>query len=44
METKTKTKTEVELEAKAKVKVKVKYALLGNCVWAALRNYLGRDC
>jgi len=42
METKTKTKT--ELEAKAKVKVKVKYALLGNCVWAALRSYLGRDC
>ena len=42
METKTKTKTEVELEAKAKVKVK--YALLGNCVWAALRSYLGRDC
>jgi hypothetical protein len=42
METKTKTKTEVELEAK--VKVKVKYALLGNCVWAALRSYLGRDC
>jgi hypothetical protein len=40
----TKTKTEVELEAKAKVKVKVKYALLGNCVWAALRSYLGRDC
>ena len=38
------TKTEVELEAKAKVKVKVKYALLGNCVWAALRSYLGRDC
>ena len=38
----TKTKTEVELEAKAKVKVK--YALLGNCVWAALRSYLGRDC
>jgi hypothetical protein len=44
METKTKTKTEVELEAKAKAKVKVKYALLGNCVWAALRSYLGRDC
>jgi hypothetical protein len=42
METKTKTKT--ELEAKAKAKVKVKYALLGNCVWAALRSYLGRDC
>ena len=40
METKTKTKTEVE----AKAKVKVKYALLGNCVWAALRSYLGRDC
>jgi hypothetical protein len=34
------TKTEVEVEAK----VKVKYALLGNCVWAALRSYLGRDC
>ena len=44
METKTKTKTEVEAKAKAKAKVKVKYALLGNCVWAALRNYLGRDC
>jgi hypothetical protein len=42
METKTKTKTKTELEAKAKVKVK--YALLGNCVWAALRSYLGRDC
>jgi hypothetical protein len=40
METKTKTKTELE----AKAKVKVKYALLGNCVWAALRSYLGRDC
>jgi hypothetical protein len=36
--------TKTELEAKAKVKVKVKYALLGNCVWAALRSYLGRDC
>jgi hypothetical protein len=36
------TKTKTELEAKAKVKVK--YALLGNCVWAALRSYLGRDC
>ena len=40
METKTKTKTKTELEAKAKVK----YALLDNCVWAALRSYLGRDC
>jgi hypothetical protein len=36
------TKTKTELEAMAKVKVK--YALLGNCVWAALRSYLGRDC
>jgi hypothetical protein len=44
METKTKTKTELEAKAKVKVKVKVKYALLGNCVWAALRSYLGRDC
>ena len=34
------TKTKKEVEAKAKVK----YALLGNCVWAALRSYLGRDC
>ncbi len=44
METKTKTKTKTEVELEAKVKVKVKYALLGNCVWAALRSYLGRDC
>ena len=40
----TKTKTEAKAKAKAKAKVKVKYALLGNCVWAALRSYLGRDC
>ena len=44
METKTKTEVELVAKAKAKVKVKVKYALLGNCVWAALRSYLGRDC
>ena len=40
----TKTKTEAKAKVKVKVKVKVKYALLGNCVWAALRSYLGRDC
>ncbi len=44
METKTEAKAKAKAKVKVKVKVKVKYALLGNCVWAALRSYLGRDC